>query len=464
MILSTNYILEALGQGTKLLGPQQEREFISCSSDTRQIRNGALFVAIRGERFDGNAFLQNAADSGAEGALIGPSADIDNLPENFQCFVVDDTVKALGRLAEHTIDNSPELKIAAITGSNGKSTTKQIAASVLGQKFKVHSTSGNYNNEIGLPLTVLDLDKFNHETLVLEIGANHPGEVAYLTKIVKPQVAAITTIAPSHLEGFINIAGVLDAKLELFDNARPGAKLCYNGDNAHLKNTVPQRYSNSLSFGIEQFNDIRANQIKTDNSGAICFTLLPYEIEIKLPMLGKHNVYNALAAASIGVSFGLDARDIAAGIESACGMPRRLQIREIGAVRVLDDSYNSNPESARAALDTFCSIDHRGSRIAILGDMLELGAISENEHRKLGGYVADLDIEMVIFVGGMATVMEDGFIKADGNRERVISTPDNNKAWTILEKTLGAGDFLLVKGSLGVSLDLIIKNLERNNA
>lgn len=464
MKLTTADILKALGNETELLGPQQERTFDSLSSDTRKIRAGALFVAIRGERFDGNAFLHNAADSGASGALAGTGADLEHLPENFQCFVVEDTVKALGRLAEYTIENSPELKVAAITGSNGKSTTKEITASVLRQKFNVHSTSGNFNNEIGLPLTVLGLDKSLHQALVLEIGANHPGEVAGLTKLVKPQVAAITTIAPSHLEGFGSIEGVLNAKLELFDNARPGAKLCYNGDNAHLKNTVPLRYSNTVSFGIEQANDIRADRITTDSNGAISFTLLPYDLKIHLPLLGKHNVYNALAAASIGVAFGLDSDAIAAGIESACGMPRRLQIREIGTIRVLDDSYNSNPESARAALDTFCAIDHRGSRIAVIGDMLEMGKSSEIEHRKLGGYVAGLDIEIAVFVGGMAAVMEDGFLKADGDRERVITTPDKNKAWTILEKTLGAGDFLLVKASLGVGLDLIVKNLERKSA
>ena len=464
MKLTTGDILKALGNETGLLGSQQERTFDSFSSDTRKISDGALFVAIRGERFDGNAFLQNAADSGASGALVSAGADFEHLPENFQCFAVEDTVKALGRLAEYTIENSPELKVAAITGSNGKSTTKEIAASVLRQKFSVHSTCGNFNNNIGLPLTVLGLDKALHEVLVLEIGANHPGEVANLAKLVKPQVAAITTVAPSHLEGFGSIEGVLNAKLELFDNARPGAKLCYNGDNAHLKKAVPTRFSNTVSFGIEKSNDIRAERITTDSNGSIRFALLPYGVEINLPMLGKHNVYNALAAASIGVSFGLDANAVAAGIESAKGMPRRLQIRKIGTVRVLDDSYNSNPESARAALDTFCAIDHHGSRIAVIGDMLEMGESSESEHKKLGEHAAGLDIEMVIFVGGMAASMESGFLEAEGDRERVITTPDRDAAWSILDKMLGTGDFLLVKASLGVGLDLIIKNLERKSA
>ena len=255
MELKTSDIIAALGE-VKLHGPGNKLTYRSVSTDTRLDCSDTLFVALIGETFNGNAYLEKAKNAGALGALIEPTALNYQLPEGLQCFLVENTLAGLQSLASHVRHLNHDCRAVAVTGSNGKSTTKEMIASILGQKFRTHATSGNFNNHIGVPLTILGIEA-ETEFLVAEIGANHPGEIRHLARLAAPDTSVITNIAPSHLEGFSSIEGVLAAKLELFEQTAADGVCVYNGDDDLLGKYVPGNFTNTLSFGLSEDNDLR---------------------------------------------------------------------------------------------------------------------------------------------------------------------------------------------------------------
>ena len=459
MTLSTKDILAAL-EGAELLGPRQEFIYQRVCTDTRRDCPGGLFVALVGERFDGNRFLSAAEAAGASGAVIGPSMQENSLPQGLQCFRVQDTLEALQSLASYHRRRCSHCRAVAITGSNGKSTTKQLAASVCSQKFTTIATRGNLNNHIGVPLTLLEIEP-DTQVLVSEIGANHPGEIERLASLIEPEISLITNIAPTHLEGFGNLEGILKAKLELFEQTAQEGICIFNGDDPLLKQAALKFSQNVVSFGLENSNQVTACEISLEQTVMPSFALDPGGSRIHLPLFGYHNIYNALAAVAVGRVLGIEENAIKAGLESASGLKMRMELKKIGNLLVLDDSYNANPASMEAALQTVFEIEHEGPRVAVIGEMLELGPMSERLHRDLACRLAELAFDLVVVVGSQAKAMKESFLFAGGTRNKIFSAADSSAAWDLLKNKLQGGEFLLVKASRGIGLDFVVRQLEK---
>ncbi len=458
MELKTSDIIAALGEVT-LHGPGNGLTYRSVSTDTRLDCSDTLFVALIGETFNGNAYLEQAKNAGALGALIGPTALNHQLPDGFQCFLVENTLAGLQSLASHVRHLNHDCRAVAVTGSNGKSTTKEMIASILGQKFRTHATSGNFNNHIGVPLTILGIEA-ETEFLVAEIGANHPGEIRHLARLAAPDTSVITNIAPSHLEGFSSIEGVLAAKLELFEQTAADGVCVYNGDDDLLGKYVPGNFTNTLSFGLSEDNDLRATEISLDSQARPSF-VFDRSLRINLGFTGLYNVLNALAAAAVGRLLGFEDNRIKSGLEASRPLKMRTDLKKIGNTVILDDSYNANPLSMREALKTLEAIEHNGPRGIVAGEMLELGSAAKDLHEELARLIAARPLAPVVFVGSFAQDMKEAYLSAGGSEDVVFTAENADEAYEILRKELAGGELLLIKGSRGVHLELIIEKLEK---
>ena len=460
MKLSTKDILSAL-YGAELSGPDRTITYRGVSTDTRGDCRGTLFVALTGERFDGNAFLEEAEKAGILGAVIGPTAAGYPVPSSLQCFRVADTLEALQRLAAWKRNLQSDLRVVALTGSNGKTTTKEMIAAILSRKFKTQATAGNLNNHVGVPLTLLGLEP-QTEFLVTEIGANHPGEVRSLARLVKPEISVITNVAAVHLEGFGNIEGVLKAKLELFEETKKNGWYIYNGDNTYLRSAVPKVFPRTFSFGLGANNDLTAAEISLDKMARPSFLVGGTKISLGTP--GRHNVLNALAAAAVGRITGVTDEEIKEGLEKVKPLKMRMELKTVGKVLILNDTYNANPLSMREALLTLKTIEHDGPHVAVLGEMLELGAESEKLHAELARFASELKLDLVVMVGSFAGIMSEIYISAGGNGKTVFACPDAISAWEVLRKKLSGGELILVKGSRGVHLEHLVGKMEKSSA
>jgi UDP-N-acetylmuramoyl-tripeptide--D-alanyl-D-alanine ligase len=460
MELKTSDIMAALGDA-KLHGPGKDFTFLGVSTDTRFNCRDTLFVALIGETFDGSAYLKQAKDAGALGALIGPTALNHQLPEDFQCFLVEDTLAGLQRLAGHVRGLNRNCRGLAVTGSNGKSTTKEMIASIVGQKFRTHATSGNFNNHIGVPLTILGIEP-DTEFLITEIGANHPGEIRHLARLAEPDTSVITNIAQSHLEGFGSLDGVLSAKLELFEETAADGVCVYNGDDELLRKHVPGNFANTLSFGQSEDNDLRASEISINGQARPSF-VFDGELRISLEITGMHNVSNALAAAAVGRLLSVEDNLIKSGLEAVHPLKMRTALKKIGNTAILDDSYNANPLSMREALKTLETIEHHGRRGIVAGEMLELGPEAKGLHEELARLIAAKALAPVVFVGSFAQDMKEVYLCAGGAEKVVFAAENADAAYDILRKELCGGELLLVKGSRGVHLELLIEKLEKGS-
>lgn len=458
MALKTSDILAALGTAT-LAGPTGTRTFERVVIDSRDDCSRGLFVALRGERFDGNRFLDQAAESGAVGALVGPPEAVGGMPEGLQCFIVEDTLKSLQSLAAWWREVRTGCRVVGVTGSNGKSTTKQMIAAVLGRAFRTQATAGNLNNHIGLPLTLLSL-KSDTECLVAEMGANHPGEIRLLARLARPGISVVTNIAPCHLEGFGSLRGVLDAKLELFEETAGDGVLIYNGDDPLLAEEVPKRFVGIRSFGLGEHCDIRATEILLDSRAGASFTL-DRSIRVNLAIPGRHNVLNALAAVAVGMESGVPPAEIKLGLETTEPMGLRMQLQQTGNVKILNDSYNANPSSMREALNTLEQISHSGRRLAVLGEMLELGEDAADLHRMVAREAAGKGLDLVVFVGRFADLMKKEFTLAGGDPRKALVASDSAGAWEALKPELRPEDLLLLKASRGIRLETIAREMEK---
>ncbi len=458
MLLRTADILAALPYAVPA-GPREDRAFRGVCTDTRGECRGALFIALAGERFDASLLLDKAVAAGAAGAVIGPAAEGRTLPEGLPCFRVPDTLRALQDLAGHVRRGLTGLRTVAITGSNGKTTTKEMIAAVLRTRLRVSATAGNLNNHIGVPLTLLALEP-EDQVLVTEIGASHAGEVRRLAGLALPALSVITNIAPAHLEGFGSVEGVLRAKLELFEETLPGGTRCYNGDDQRLARVVPSEFPGAVSFGLGEGCRERATEVRLDERGCAEF-ILNGGTRVRLPLPGRHNVHNALAAAAVGRALGLEEREIAAGLETVRVPGMRMELRPAGDVTLLNDCYNANPLSMREALSTLQAIAHQGPRLAVLGEMRELGAEAGPLHRELAGEAARRDLALVAFVGEFAAAQRESFLAAGGDPARVLAAPGPLEAWEQLAGRLRGGELLLVKGSRGIRLERLIEQLDR---
>ena len=422
--------------------------FGAVSTDTRSLEPDSLFVAIEGERFDGNAYVGAAAERGAAGALVSRLADI-ALPQ----IEVDDTRRAFGAMARAWRGNF-RIPVVAVTGSAGKTTVKELIASILGLGRRVCVTRGNLNNEIGVPLSLMRL-KRDDEALVVELGANHAGEIANLGSIVLPTIAVITNAGAAHLEGFGSIEGVAKAKGELIDCLPPDGVAVLNADDAFFGEWKERSGRRRVtSFGCAATADVRlASEPEVDGASSRFEIALGdgREIDVCLPLLGRANVANALAAAAAALAAGASADDIRRGLGQAravAGRMSRLTGRQGAAL--IDDSYNANPSAARAALDYLAAL--QGRRILVLGDMLELGPETRALHRAIGEYARGRSDELVA-VGELAGEAADAF-GAGGVRHA-----DIDSAAAALGAKLAPGVTVLVKASRSMGLERLVAAL-----
>lgn len=427
------------------------------STDSRTLKAGDLFAALIGETFDGHDFIAQAVSRGAMGALV--SRDVGELSTR-TLILVEDTLQALGDIAR-LYRSSFNIPVVGITGSNGKTTTKDMASSVLSRKYSVLKTEGNLNNAIGVPLTLFGLSK-THEVAVIEMGTGAPSEMSRLVEIAQPDVAVITNVGPTHLEFFGSIDGVAAEKAIL---ARAASSAVLNADDPFVAKMSDVVDGTTISFGLDNSADVLAAEIEQDQDGRPEFTLVVNERKTRvcLPTLGRHNIYNALAAASVGVLFRMEIDEIKEALESYKGVPGRMQKLALDGATIIDDTYNSNLVSLMAAVDFLSETECDGKRIAVIGDMLELGERSDELHREAGHFIAGRPIHILVTVGDRATKIAEAVLSDGISKDRVVICETNLEAATYLRSILCNGDIVLIKGSRGMKMEEIVEALKEGS-
>src|ERR1700731_1487739 len=412
------------------------------STDSRTIKKGELFVALRGENFDGHKFIEATAKAGAVGAIVDLQWN-GKVPAKFTMIRAEDTLLAYQNLAAN-YRKGLSIRVLAITGSNGKTSTKDFAASVLGRKFRVTKTQGNFNNHVGLPRTILEATS-KDEAAVWEIGMNHPGEVAPLARIAAPNAAIITNIGVAHIEFMGTREAIAKEKGALAEAVAAEGTVILNADDPFSKKIAERTRAHVIFAGTKE-GTVRAINIQQSADGSE-FTIIEgaHRCRAQLPVPGFHMVQNALLAVAAGRAFGLSLEEAAAGLASAPLTKARLQIKDLGGVQFLDDSYNANPDSMKAALRTLVELDTDGKRIAVLGEMHELGEESERGHREVGETAAALKIDQLIAIGDAATAIADGARHAGLQKTAVVNS--TSEAAELLNEIAAPGDLVLIKGS-----------------
>ena len=419
------------------------------STDSRTIKPGDLFVALRGEHFDAHNFLEQVAKAGAAGALV--SCDLPpGLPETFAILRAADTLVAYQSLAANYRKTLP-LKVLGITGSNGKTSTKDFAASILGRSFRVTKTEGNFNNHVGLPRTILEANR-DHQFAVWELGMNHPGEIAALARVASPDAGIITNIGIAHIEFMGSREAIAQEKGALAEAIDPGGFVVLNADDDFSGSIANRTRARVIFSGIEE-GAIRAIEVQ-QTAGGCEFTIVEgaHRCRAQLPVPGLHMVQNAILAVAAGRAFGVSLEECAAGLVSAPLAKARLQIREIHGVQFIDDSYNANPDSMKAALRTLMELDVDGKRIAVLGRMLELGAESERGHREVGEAAATLGVDHLISIGNDTIALA----AEQAGLENSAIAQDASDAAEMLNEIVGPGDLVLIKGSRSSRTELVL--------
>jgi UDP-N-acetylmuramoyl-tripeptide--D-alanyl-D-alanine ligase len=428
------------------------------STDSRTIKPGELFVALRGENFEGHDFVEASAKAGATGALVDLKW-AGSVPSNFVLLRATDTLRAYQMLAAN-YRSSLSLKVLAITGSNGKTSTKDFAASVLARKFRVTKTEGNFNNHVGLPRTILDANS-GDEVGVWEIGMNHPGEIAALAKIAAPDLAIITNIGVAHIEFMGSREAIAGEKGALAEAIEPQGTVILNADDPFTERIAARTRARVVLAGTTG-GAVQAIEIRQSAEGSE-FTIVEgaHRCRAQLPVAGSHMVQNALLAVAAGRAFGLSIEECADGLASAPLTKARLQIREVGGVQFLDDSYNANPDSMKAALRTLVELDAEGKRIAVLGEMRELGTESERGHREIGETAATLGVDQLITIGDAAELIAQGARTA--GFDRVLSARSTDEAAKLLGEIAEPGDLVLIKGSRAARTEEVIEQFGSQN-
>jgi UDP-N-acetylmuramoyl-tripeptide--D-alanyl-D-alanine ligase len=429
------------------------------STDSRTIKPGEFFIALRGENFEGHDFVQAAGKAGAAGALV----DINwtgTVQTNFALLRATDTLRAYQTLATN-YRRSLALKVLAITGSNGKTSTKDFAASVLARRFSVTKTEGNFNNHVGLPRTILEATS-EDEIAVWEIGMNHPGEIAALSKIAAPDAAIITNIGVAHIEFMGSREAIAVEKGALAEAIEPQGTVILNADDSFSEGITARTRAKVVLAGTTD-GTVRAIEIRQSAEGAE-FTIVEgaHRCRAQLPVAGSHMVQNALLAVAAGRVFGLSIEECAAGLAAAPLTKARLQIKEIGGVQFLDDSYNANPDSMKAALRTLIELDAEGKRIAVLGEMRELGTESERGHREVGETAATLGVDQLITIGDTAELIAAGARSA--GLDKVSSARSTDEAARLLGDIAKPGDLVLIKGSRAARTEKVIEQFGSQNS
>ncbi|MGQ9800710.1 MAG: UDP-N-acetylmuramoyl-tripeptide--D-alanyl-D-alanine ligase [Candidatus Saccharicenans sp.] len=445
--------------GGRLLQGRPESLILSYTFDSRQAAPGALFFALKDKR-DGHDFVLDAYEKGAAAACV--SEDIKGLPPDFGLLKVDDTLAALQTLAARLLGRHP-LRIVGITGSVGKTSTKEFTARLLSEKFRVLKSPGNFNNQIGVPISILSLDG-SQEIAVLEMGMSQRGEISKLTAIAPPDVAVITAIAPVHMEFFRDLDEIALAKREILEGARPGALAVLNGDDSRLRKMASEWHRGQVLFyGFSQDCMVRADNLKPLSFEGLSFDLIlgKEKAAVRVPFLNRALVSNLLAACAVARSFGLELEQLLPAINDLPQVEHRGQLLKLkNGIIIYDDSYNSNPVALRLVLESLGRIP-AARKIAVLGDMLELGPEELTFHREAGQAIPQYGWNILVTVGPRAREMVSGALEKGFEAGSAHSFDRAEDATDWLKNNLQPGDLVLVKGSHALALDRIVDILKK---
>ncbi len=461
MRLATEDLLRATGG--RLLRGEGNVVFQGISTDSRTVAQGELFIALKGPHFDGHRFVLEAFGKKAAGAVIDESRAPDlcrNGDPHGVVITVKDTLQALGDLARER-RRQCRSPVLALTGSNGKTTTKEMISACLETTFPILKTVGNLNNLIGLPLTLLNLTG-KEKAVVLEMGMNVPGEIRRLAEIAEPDVGLITNVENVHLEGMGSLERLKQEKGELFRRMKKDGTIVVNQDDARVVDLAHEYPGRKITFGVTNPAEVTAKKVRLKGKEGTSFilTLRGEETEVVLPLLGRHFVSNALAAIAVADFFGVETKKIKEALRAFKSIPMRMEILQLeGGLTLINDAYNANPRSMEAALETVAELKGNGRAIAVLGDMMELGDASREAHIELGKKVKELSMDLLLALGKWSSVVAESAIRHGAEPERIRKAGSHQEAVSFLKQTVQEGDWILVKGSRGMTMEKIVEGL-----
>jgi len=430
------------------------------SIDSRTIGPRQLFFAVKGERLDGHDYVDAALEKGATAAVVGKDR-LHRYPANARLLAVDDTLVALQTLATavRKVWGKP---LVGVTGSAGKTTTKEAIAHVLSARFRVLKSEGNFNNHFGLPLMLLKLEP-EHDVAVIEMGMSHAGEIRALARIAQPEIGVVTNVAPVHLEFFDSIAGIARAKYELIESLPAGGTAVLNADDEYVSQFGRDFKGKVVTYGTRAIHaDVRAANLATHGAEGSEFDVAAAggREHARLPLVGEHNILNALAAVAVGVARGLKLAEAVAALATLAPPDKRGQVVQLGNITVINDCYNSNPTALRAMVEALAAMKAR-RRIVVAGEMLELGPAGEDLHRAAGQHIAGKKIDVLVGVRGLAQAMVEGAQHAEARAE-FVATPEEAGEW--LAREARDGDVVLLKASRGVKLEKALETWKARKA
>ncbi len=418
------------------------------SIDTRTIRAGELFFAVKGERLDGHDYVGVALEKEAVAAVVQKN-ELQRYADKARLLAVDDTLAALQTLAT-AVRKLWGKPLVGVTGSAGKTTTKEAIAHVLSAHFRVLKSEGNFNNHFGLPLMLLKLEP-EHDVAVIEMGMSHAGEIRALAKIAQPEIGVVTNVAPVHLEFFDSLAGIARAKYELIESLPASGTAVLNADDEYVSQFGRGFKGKVITYGTCATADVRSENVRTRGADGSEFDVVVAHgrEHARLPLVGEHNILNALAAVAVGLARGLKPSEAVSALATLAPSDKRGQVLQLGNITVINDCYNSNPKALRAMVDALAAMK-AGRRIVVAGEMLELGPAGEEMHRAAGQHVAEKKIDVLVGVRGLAQAMVSG-AQHSGTQTEFVATPEEAGEW--LAREARDGDVVLLKASRGVKLE-----------
>ncbi len=466
MILTIEEVLKVTGGN--LVQGEGNTFFQGVSTDSRTVAEGDLFIALKGPRFDGHHYALEALGKKAGGVLIQEDKVGDirwNGDRSKAVIAVKDTLSALGDIARDW-RRKQGIPVVALTGSNGKTTTKEMIAACLETTFPVLKTKGNLNNLIGVPLTLLTLTE-KERVVVLEMGMNVPGEIRKLTEIAEPDVGLITNIQKVHLEGLGSLERLKEEKGELFRRMRRDGTILVNQDDPRVIELASHYPGQKITFGTEHPAEVMAKEIRLRGAGGTSFTLIleGEAMEIHLPLFGRHFVPNALSAMAVACLFGVEVQQIKEALENFQPFPMRMEVVPLkGGKTLINDAYNANPYSMELALEALAEAKGKGRAVAVLGDMLELGSFTKEAHEQIGKKVSELSIDFLLVLGEEASTVVESAIRHGFPMERARIAENHSEAISLLRQMIQDGDWILVKGSRRMAMEKIVEGLAEGRA
>lgn len=450
VMFTINDIIKAT-QGKCIQGETDEK-IVGVTTDSRQAKSGMLFVAVKGERHDGHSFIKDVVKQGARVIVVSGSVSV---PSNVTVIKVKDTIKALGHLAKFHRARF-KIPVIAITGSAGKTTTKEMVAAVLDTQYSVLKNIKTENNHFGVPYTLFQLNK-DHDVAVIEVGTNQPGDIAWLAEILSPTISVFTNVGESHLERLKNKQGVFKEKTSLIRFMSPGGTVIYNQDDEYLRKIKglkikQKKIGVGLSCGCIQADNIQ------NNTGIISFDV---DQKYSLSVVGDHHIYNALLAIACGQVCHVKKENIVKALKHFEFPAGRQQIKCIKSRIIVDDTYNANPVSVRAAIELLNNLEVTGKRILVCGDMLELGDQARELHRNMGSLVGKSRIDIFMTLGDLAKEMARG-AKLENKALDIYQAKDIEEIKETIHEILKPGDALLIKGSRGMKMERVVEFVEQD--